>query len=171
MTIWANTGSWREIKALWAKTGTTWRSIQNAWAKTGTTWRKVFQAVSIVLTNRYISQLDPGGGTAGVELQSSGQLRELRGVTYTSVSGEWMDPLGAVPGSSYDVRAQLTGDALNASDDTGVWLNLGVDREWKLVAGSGQSKSCDLDIDIRDAGTLSIVASATIQLGAGDLSS
>lgn len=169
MPISAKTlGTWREAKAIWAKRLGTWRSITNAWVKTSGVWRHAFQALSIDLTDHTFSHVvGSGTATSGVRFSSSGDLDEREGGSYTSVSGEWMDPAGGAPGSGYDVRGVLvsgstpTGPTLGS----GNWYNLGSSREWSIDSTVAQETSV-IDFDIRDSGTLSVLASGRITLQA-----
>lgn len=125
------------------------------------------EPVSIVLTNQTVSDfaVESGSVEAGIEFNNSGQLYGRRlaqsDLTFT---GEWMDPLGAVPSSDYAVKATLSSGTTPQGPTLGSWHSLGTTREWSIGTSSG-AVSCDLYCEIKNSvGT--VVASGTISLSA-----
>lgn len=157
-------GTWKEVTAPSVRDGGVWKDVQEGWVRDGGTWKQFFNALAIVLTNRSVVSAGSGTSKSEIEFNSSGQLTEIRNGSNTNVSGEWMDPVGGTSGSNYDVRVTATGDPVGGPT-LGSWWTLGVTNKWSVTSNSG-FKTATLSVDIRDASTLSIVASATITLDA-----
>lgn len=82
----------------------------------------------------------------------------------TAYANEWF-PGGLA--ASYDCFATLNSGTLSGGT-TGSWLNLGTTRSWTCSATKGttgtSTQSANLTVQIRDATSLTVLASATISL-------
>ena len=69
--------------------------------------------------------------------------------------------------SAYEARVTMLTGSLTAGT-VGTWLNLAVSRDWSITDGtSGDgSVTCSFTVEIRDAASLVVLDSATIQLTA-----
>lgn len=77
-------------------------------------------------------------------------------------SPEWQ-PSGSV--SAYEVRWTNT-SGTPSSGTTGSWLNLGTTRSWTVNQAVAGTKSCTGTVEIRDATTGIVLASASITITA-----
>lgn len=68
--------------------------------------------------------------------------------------------------TGFEVYATLTGGSITGT--TGAWLSLGTTRDWSAVdsVAEGDSVSAEIILQIRNASTLAVVASATFFLDA-----
>ena len=102
--------------------------------------------------------------SAGYSLTSAGNISVVPG-GIPSPAGVWISPQTGMSG--YDARATVSsgsGGTLTGSA-TATWLNLGTTRTWTLSSGtSGLFCSRVLTVEIRDATTLTVLATATITL-------
>lgn len=160
-------GTWKEVTAPSVRDAGAWKDVKEGWVKDAGVWKQFFTALAIVLTNRTVSSLGSGSSTSAIEFNSTGQLTEIRNGSNTNVSGEWMDPVGGASGGNYDVRVTATGDPITGPT-LGSWWTLGSTNKWQLST-SGGFKQAILSVDIRDASTLAVLASATITLEADTL--
>jgi hypothetical protein len=109
--------------------------------------------------------------TAGYTLLSSGQAQRRTGATgspfYINIAGEWL-----ISGLStdFDVMATLVSGTSPSGSAVGSWLNLGTSREWRLTSGAaGTLFNCVLTVQIRNAVTLAVLDTATIEIEASNL--
>jgi hypothetical protein len=103
-----------------------------------------------------------GTSTASFTMNSNG--------TYSSVgnsgapSGTWQT--GSGTGSSYDVKVTVSAGAFD-SGTTGSWLSLSSNRTWEISTTSlYPGESATATIEIRDASTLSVLASSNLSVEA-----
>jgi hypothetical protein len=100
---------------------------------------------------------------AGYSLTNGGDVQTIVGVSPTTV-GQWISPASGFSG--YEARVSVvSGSSGTLTGTTGTWLNLGTTRTWDLTSFTS-SLFCDrvLTVEIRDAGTLTVLTSATITL-------
>lgn len=120
----------------------------------------------VAISNRTITDtvLSPTDADAGYLLSSTGQAVELRGAGTTNISNEWLR-LGSA--SAFDARATVLSGTLS-SGTAGSWLNLGTTRDWhrNRTSDAVGTTSCQILVEIRDAASLTVLASATITLNA-----
>lgn len=143
------------------------RIIQEAWYQDGGTLRKVWPPAVVSLTNKTIAAVgtSPGTSTAEFQLLNTG---EALGIVTPSGSGagtylpQWGQGL---PGAGYDARFTVTSGALSGGT-AGVWLNLGTSRSWTRGRAALGISTVIGTMEIRDAGTLAVLATATIELSA-----
>lgn len=116
----------------------------------------------------------PGNATATFTLNSSGvaQATTVGNASNppagtTDYTGEWMI---SPPNSAYESRATLNSGSID-SGTLNTWQALSTTRSWSVVvsvaAGAGNAnQTASLLIEIRDASTLEVLDSATINLEA-----
>jgi hypothetical protein len=83
---------------------------------------------------------------AYIKLLRDGTVQTKVGTGSWTAAGEWHTPSGGTPGDDYQVRATVTGSALN-SGTVNAWQALSTDREWNLrqaVSGGYSEKIADL---------------------------
>lgn len=124
----------------------------------------VWQPLTVNITDQYIS--DVGSfvrATAGYRLNSSGIAESIVDVTYTTLE-TWLLSGAA---SDCEVRVTLSLGTLS-SGTTDTWQNLGTSRSWTVVAGNYYPEFAEAEIvvEIRNATTLTILDTATINLQA-----
>lgn len=141
--------------------GSAWVNIQRGRRWDGSAWVDVLTRVAI--SGRTLA--DPAtDGFIAYELLSSGVAQRVSGTLGTlTYAGEWL-----VRGTNtdFEVRATLTSGSLDAgSSATGTWLSLGTTRSWNRDTDGNAA----LTIEIRDASTLTVLASANVTLSVGGL--
>lgn len=158
--------SQRTATNLYYQDGVTTRTITEAWYQDGGSLRKVWPAAAALLTNHTISAISGSGPvTATFTLASSGAASGATspgGTGGGTYSGEWM-VVG--PASGYEARFTILSGALSAGT-AGSWLNLGTTRAWSVSRATIDNSLCQGTVEIRDATTLVVLATATITLEA-----
>lgn len=146
------------------------RTIVEMWYGDAGTNRKVWPAATVALTNHtvYASRIGAGIVNAVFELNTSGSAlgatTPAGGIGDGPFAGEWML---TGPSSAYDARFTIVSGTLTSGSGAGVWLNLGTTRNWGRNAGAGiGTNTCIGTVEIRDASTLVVLATATIDLTA-----
>ena len=118
-------------------------------------------------TSRTISASNSGGDAgAGIRILADGRAQTDINATYTDIPDEWLtlgDP------AAFEVRATLQGGD-TPSGTLGTWLSLETfNRAWFVNTSqspAANNKGCTLLIEIREAMTGVVRASATITLSA-----
>jgi hypothetical protein len=106
---------------------------------------------------------------SGIRIGNDGAVYELAesgvGITQNQVDS-WIAPTSAA-GNGYEVRVSaMGGDGLTGSA-TNTWLGLGTTREWYIVVDFvGQNKFANFTLEIRNATTLTVLASSYVELSA-----
>lgn len=181
-------GTWRKMTEMHYYDGTlpNWRELSQVWYNDQGTWRQVFDNRTVSLNNYTVeSSRDTSGGggtaTAAYILTTDGIAREeinQNDGTDTTITQDiagdnwWTGKPDAGIGTSFEVRATLNGgNAFGTFTGTlNTWEAITVDREWSLVNTSGGiteiNANRSLLIEIRDAATQTVQASATITLRA-----
>lgn len=105
-------------------------------------------------------QFSPTAATALLSLNNN------KSVTASALlPPDWLNAAGAV--ANYEARATVLSGTLS-SGTTGAWLNLATSRSWTLTKGGGSAGivNASFTLEIRDATTLAVLATATIDLSA-----
>lgn len=121
----------------------------------------------VSISNRTISDSGTGSGTitAGYKLDNDGSAYKVLTGSTTALE-QWLDAGAA---GDYEVRATRISGSI-PSGTLNAWESLSADRTWSLSATAEQSKTCKLNIEIRDVATATVIDSATITLSADNLS-
>lgn len=109
---------------------------------------------TITVDNQFVSHIDFMGTNAtyaGIQYRSDGDVYREHGSMGPSDIGDWIDPKTSAPGS-YEIRATLVSGTSPTGPTIGSWHALTTSRLWSLASNPGQSKSCQLTIEIRKAG-------------------
>jgi len=132
------------------------RAIRRAFLRdSGGVARLIYQAIN--LQNTSFTKITIGGGTATCTANIDASTVFGSGeTTYT-----W-NPSGS---TNYEVEASLASGTM-PTGTLNTWLSVGTTRSWSISASGGGSTSCSLTMQIRDATTLQIVATATFSLDA-----
>lgn len=95
---------------------------------------------------------------AGVESWSS---------TYSggATLGNWVTPT-SLAGANYEARATVVSGVTPSGSATGTWLALNTSRQWTVGRGSVGTDTTQLTIEIRNASTLSVLVTQTVNLTA-----
>ncbi len=124
----------------------------------------VWQLLTVNITDQSIQVINPSTrATAGYRLNSSGIAESLSNLAYTTLE-TWLLSGAA---SDCEVRVTLSLGTLS-SGTTDTWQNLGTSRSWTVVAGNYYPEFAEAEIvvEIRNATTLTILDTATINLQA-----
>lgn len=93
------------------------------------------------------------------------QKKNAAGTAYVNITGDW--ETGGFDSGDYDCQATLNSGTLDGgSDATGSWLSLSTTRTWEVTRTNVGANSANLTIEIRDATTLAVLDSGTINLTA-----
>lgn len=123
-------------------------------------------AVRVTLSDQSISDVIVGVGAASAsyQLTSSGIVNQIT-TSGTVALENWVTPTSAA-GASYEAQVTVTSGVLT-SGTTGSWLALNSTQTWNLTrpnpAGVG-SDACTFTIEIRQASSGTVLATATIDL-------
>lgn len=115
--------------------------------------------VLVQLSDDFVYAADIGPAEASYSIENTGIVSDSQGG-----ASPWL--LNGTP-SNYEVRATLTGGTLSQGS-TGSWLSCGTTTTWALI-NSRQNNStimAVMTIEIRDAATRTVRASATVTLEA-----
>lgn len=158
--LWVNDAAVaRKLKQLWVNDAGVARQLLEVWVNDGAVARKIHAPVVLVDTLNYQLQF---AGTAQSQISmTSGGAVTGNGVL-TPLSYAWLNGGG---GASYDVFATLLTGTLDLGT-TGSWLNLGTTRNWRVDRSALGVKTATMGMQIRDAGTLAVVAAATFTITA-----
>lgn len=130
-------------------------------------------AITIALSNHSVSAVATGFAKSKISALSTGVLEgektEISTVTTTTYGSEWASDQPSTAGSDYEVLAtQVSGDAISGT--MGSWLSLSADRSWSISAsasaGSLLNRSGVVRLQIRKAGTTTVLATGDITLSA-----
>lgn len=115
------------------------------------------------LNDRTVNNTGTGTGTVsvGFRLDSDGKAYKVTG-TDSQLEG-WLDS-GVAADFEVRVTKRVTSDDTPSGDSLGSWLSLSTDRTWTLSAGSNDSALSRLEVEIRDAGSGTVLTSANITL-------
>lgn len=153
--------AWQPLTITRRWDGSSWVDIARGRRWDGSAWVDFLTRVKI--SNRTLSDSATDGFIA-YELLASGVAQRVSGTLGTlTYAGEWR-----VRGVSadYEVRATLNSGSLDAgSSATGTWLALTSSRSWFRDTDGNAS----LTIEIRDASSLAVLASANVTLSVGGL--
>lgn len=114
---------------------------------------------AVAITNQVITKIGTGASsaTANIAYKSSGTVLDNMG----AVRENWL--ITGV-GADYDIRATLQSGTNPTTGTMGTWLNLGTSRTWQNTAIAGTNLSSVFLIEIRNATTLVVLDSATIDI-------
>ena len=116
----------------------------------------------VSITNQTLNYGTSGAAAVTYRLNNSGAVQRGRGGGYTTLE-TW---LLSGANSGYDAYVTVTVGALTAGT-TGAWVNLGTIRDWTLTAyNSGDNEICTFTVQIRNASSLVVLDTATIELNA-----
>lgn len=162
-----DSGTWRTITAPAVRVGGTWRAVTGAWVRVGGTWRQFFSSggggPTIAISDASVIAAGSAGSVnAGYSLLNNGNVQETINSTPSTV-GTWVSPASGMSG--FEARATVAaGSGGTLTGTVGSWLSLGTSRIWSLSRASAGFADRTLTIEIRDAASLSVVATATITL-------
>lgn len=147
----------RKAAGSWVNVGTIKRRLSGAWVD-------VWPAVRI--TDQSISDIGPPSALARYRLNSSGIVEKETHTASTTLE-TWLFVGSA---SDYEARATVNSGALAGigNSATGAWLGLGSSRQWG-VGVNGSIGSAVLTIEIRNASSGDVLASAVVTLDADDI--
>lgn len=163
---YGDAGTNRTITSITYGDAGTNRTLIQIWYGDAGTNRLVWPSQVVSLTNHspYASNTGVGTITATFTLDNAGLASEttLPGGTI-GYAPEW---LSAGTPANYDCRWTTLSGTLSTGT-AGVWQNLGTTRAWSRNAGAGVGvMTCSGTLEIRDAATLTVLATATITLTA-----
>lgn len=167
--VYQEGGSQRNFSYVYYQEGASQRNIIAAYYQDGATLRQIWPAAGVMLNAHSIGATRTGAGviSATFDMLNTGVAQGSAVGTATFGTGiytpEWML---TGPASAYDVMWTNSGSAVTGSA-TGTWLNLATSRSWTLTAppGIGLVQAIGT-VQIRDASTLAVLATATIDLNA-----
>lgn len=166
-------------------TGSAWALVSRARRWNGTAWVEFYPAVKLTNTDKTVTDtfetFSSSTCTAGLGFRSTGEMEAFA----TSLSGswfvitpndEWMIPRNA-DSSNYEIRATTAPAGVSSTNTAGTtvgvtaWSSLSAGRRFSVTAnratvGGAVVDSGTFTIEIRDAVSLSVIASCTARLTA-----
>jgi hypothetical protein len=130
----------------------------------------VGQRAPILLRNRTWARSASQDGFAGINFNSDGSITvddNIGGGTTQNLLPDysWLSSASVGFGNNYEIRAtETSGTVSSGSDATATWLALSSNRRWVVAQLGVGVKSCTLTVEIRDAATDIVRASASITL-------
>ncbi len=123
--------------------------------------------IRVSLSNVSIDEsvIAPAAASCGYQLDIDGDINHRKtgtGGAYVD-SGDWITPKAAA-GINYEARVTVTSGTLS-SGTSGSWLPLNITRTWTVTAVS-TIKTCTFTLEIREATSGTVVASASITITA-----
>lgn len=120
-----------------------------------------------ILTNTSASKTsgDPTDARAGFRLNTSGDAQKGTGttsVTYSNITGEWL--VSGFSASDFECRATVQSGDNPTTGTLNTWEALSSTRTWEQIQTSVGSRSGVLLIEIREAATGYVHASASVTL-------
>lgn len=98
-------------------------------------------------------------GNAELSFLNNGQA-QANSTSETDLQSPWVIPQSGMAG--FDIRATKTGGPGTPTGSAlATWLNLGTARSWAISTTSGNASNVVLTIEIRDAVSLAVLATAT----------
>lgn len=150
-------GTWREAQGVYVNDAGTWREIQEVYVNDAGTWRSVFVSLLVQLSTASYSRSQ---NTASFSFLSTGEFQATNGAAI-STQYNWL--LGGAA-SSVDLRVTPTSGSFSTGI-TGAWINLGTTRTFtRTWPGGMASESVTATVELRNASTAVVLASATITL-------
>jgi hypothetical protein len=149
---------------------TVWNNVAGVWKRISVkhnvagVWKTITSLVSLPATIDVSDARMNTTSSASFTLNNTGTYSSIANVL--APSGTW---LGSGSASSYDCRATIVSGTVT-SGVVGTWQNLGTSRGWsKNDSTAGfTGESVTLTLEIRDASSLAVVATATLGLTAFD---
>jgi len=139
----------------------TWKPIDLVRRRSGGAWTIAWQRINLSDLAAF-STTFIGTATARYNVKSDGTIFGTSGNNTTSQLGTWLT-FGTA--SNYEVRATVVSGTLS-SGTTGSWLDLASDREWTVAQVTVGINTAVITVEIRNASTLVVVDSATIEIEA-----
>ena len=139
-------GAWVDIDTIRRKASGAWTI---AWRRIALSYQEIIDSVGL------------GTAIAGYRLNSSGIVEKRLGASYTTLE-TW---LAAGAASGYECRVTVVSGSLTTGT-AGSWLSLASSREWTVQQATVGTNTCQITVEIRNATTLVVAATATIDLSA-----
>lgn len=98
--------------------------------------------------------------TAQFELTNGGDIRLTNPNNTVNDVGDWIVPKNSF--SNFDAMMTVNSGSALTGSATGSWLNLGTTRNWQLVESVIGVLSSNCTLQIRNATTLSVLASCSV---------
>jgi hypothetical protein len=119
--------------------------------------------VTVTLSNQTLTdyEIDPADATVDLTFNSNGTVTtDGNGASHPP---RWLN--GSSDGSGYEIRVTPTSGTFS-SGTVNTWLSLASNRNWSVVRTTFGTKSCTATVEIRNAGSLEVLATATYTLSA-----
>lgn len=165
MTASVNDSStWRDATRLYVNDVGTWREIISQYVNDGGTWRSVHDTAHLQDVFAENAVLAPTNASASIRVANDGTVLKEEGSGAGFVSQfSWDLASSGAAASNYEIRLAsavgiVTGDA------TDTWLSLGTTRTWTKTRSSLGSSDGTGTVEIRDASTLDVLASASFRI-------
>lgn len=143
----------RRASGAWVDIDVIKRRVFGVWV---TAWQRIVLSDQSLTSTKHV-----GTATCGYRITASGTVDFMDDVSYSTLE-TW---LAAGSASNYEARVTVTVGDLT-SGTTGSWLALSSSHEWYVQRPVIGKKICEFTIEIRNASTLSVSASASISLTA-----
>jgi hypothetical protein len=148
----------------WVKVAGTWVPVQEGWTKIAGTWTQFYSAVVVALAGvNYYGTKVGSSCTVQYSLTSGGKEQYFDENSTSTPIGDWVIPNGSAAG--YECRLTATTGTFSTGT-MATWLALTSTRTWTVTQATVGVKQAIGTIEIRDATTLVVKATATVDLTA-----
>lgn len=160
-----DSGTWRDIQAVYVNDAGTWRTIQEIYVNDSGTWRSVFVGETIAITDTTAESeaVSPSAATATFRLTSAGNIEYTTGSNTVTDNGDWITPQTNM--ANYECRFDVTSGSLS-SGTTGAWMSLSTTRTWTKQQVTNGTSTAIGTLQIRRTSDSTVMDTATITLTA-----
>lgn len=151
------------------RSGADWVTATIAKKRSAGGWVDLFPVTGAVVNDATYSAsaITPDDATIDLAFNTVGNVVTTENAAVQTTRYSWL-VTGAV--GDYDILATVTAGSVEGSA-TGVWLNLGISRNWSVtnVSNLAGTVSATMTIEIRNATTLAVIDSGIVTLEASVL--
>lgn len=156
-------GAWKAVEALSVGVSGAWKTVGKGWVGVGGAWKVFYEAVVVMLPATIDVSVvsSPGPAVSSTTFSADGTYTSTDGTS----NGNWYTPTTGAVGGGYEIRWTVVSGTLTTGT-TGTWQSLASDITYsrnRVAAGIATAVGT---VEIRDASTLSVLASSTVTLEA-----
>lgn len=158
-------GVWERLDGgLHARVSGVWQTIRRAYARVSGVWQLVHPRVQVPAVTVSAPAISPAEATAVIYFENDGDIAEqVNGGSITTVE-DWLSPADAV--TDFEIMFSLNSGAALDGGTLDTWLSLDTTRSLVQTRSTPGTDLSIVDVQIRDANTLTVVATGQITLDA-----
>ena len=123
------------------------------------------QSTVVAISDQSLPDANVDPGVAGVTyaVNSDGTVSYSTVASGSGTIENWVNPTSAA-GANYEVRVTKNSGTNPSGSSLATWLALSSSRSWTIGQSGLGNTSCNLTVEIRDASTLVMLDSATVEM-------